>query len=465
VGIRAQFARVQMSFPRQATRADQKLGVILTQMARLRGRVNSLAIQYLVFRTLAILLAAGALIFAAANWLAPLLFLGVSATISSIALAAIIWTIRIGWAMRASAVGAAQIADDRADLKDRLATIVEVAAQPNRGALWPYVVEDALAHREEFAAERVERHRVERSVWMLGAALIAAAIVIPLARAHHPDLLAQSDQPADVTVDLDDLHLRPTGPGDSAGFEMQADSATMSRLEAKLAREGARGGAGGAQTTGGILNRARNLAGRVQRKLRGDSAAPRNRLTLKLADAGGDRASNPRGDDSALRRNHRRGDTAGQFKREHPAGEEDIPLPPIDKSARAQAQPQPSGDQGSGLEVPGSGESESLPEADPAHDTPDNRGDQASNGGAAHGVGTDPDTLFGAPASSKMSTEGFEISIEARAMEHGAKGAGQAYLPPKVRTPLSPNQAPDEPIARAAVPAEDRTTIERVFER
>ena len=36
---------------------------------------------------------------------------------------------------------------------------------------------------------------------------------------------------------------------------------------------------------------------------------------------------------------------------------------------------------------------------------------------------------------------------------------------PKCATPLSLNQEPDEPVARAAVPAEDRTTIKRVFER
>jgi len=34
-----------------------------------------------------------------------------------------------------------------------------------------------------------------------------------------------------------------------------------------------------------------------------------------------------------------------------------------------------------------------------------------------------------------------------------------------VRTPLNLTQQPDEPVARAAVPADDRTTIKRVFER
>ena len=92
-------------------------------------------------------------------------------------------------------------------------------------------------------------------------------------------------------------------------------------------------------------------------------------------------------------------------------------------------------------------------------------GENSSNGGEAHGIGADPDSLFGAPATSKLGNEGFEIAIEARPVDHGAKGAGHAYVPPKVRTPLSVNQEPDEPVARAAVPADDRTTIKRVFER
>ncbi|HUY28719.1 MAG TPA: hypothetical protein VMV27_15015 [Candidatus Binataceae bacterium] len=452
-----------MSFPRQVTRVDQKLGAILLQMARLRRRLNALAIQRVAFRTLAILVLAGALIFAAANWLAPLAFLGVGAALAIAALAAVVATARAGWAMRASAVRAAEIADDRADLKGRLATIVEVAPSGERGELWPYVIEDALAHREEFLPALIERHRIERSVWMPCAALLAAALLVPLARANHPALLAQSDEAPEVTVDLDDLQLRPADPGDNAGVEMQADSATMSRLDAKLAREGARAGAG--ESSAGILSRARTLASRVQSKLRGEAGAHKRRLTLKLADADGAQASNPRGDDAAARSHHRKHYTAGQFKSEHLGGEEDVPLPPIDKSAHAQHTAQPRGDRPSGPEAPGSGGSENSPDTDSTHEASDQRGDQISNGGASHGIGADPDSLFGAPSNPTMGTEGFEISIEARPMEHGAKGSGQGYLPPKVRTPLSPAQRPDEPIARAAVPAEDRTIIERVFER
>ncbi|MFZ0660758.1 MAG: hypothetical protein WAM05_18705, partial [Candidatus Binataceae bacterium] len=164
-----------------------------------------------------------------------------------------------------------------------------------------------------------------------------------------------------------------------------------------------------------------------------------------------------------LRRQHRQGEAAGQFKREHSFGDEDIPLPKVDETHGPQQQQSVGGNED--LQSPGRVNPENAPDADSAPDTGDQRGNLGSSGGPSHGIGADPDSLFGAATKSPMSTEGFEISIEARAMAHGAKGAGQAYLPPKVRTPLSSSQQADEPIARAAVPAEDRTTIERVFER
>ena len=91
--------------------------------------------------------------------------------------------------------------------------------------------------------------------------------------------------------------------------------------------------------------------------------------------------------------------------------------------------------------------------------------DSSSNGGSAHGIGADPDTLFGYAADPKMGGQGFEISIDARSETKGPKAAGHAYLPPKVRTPLNSTQHPDEPIARASVPEEDRAAIKKVFER
>jgi len=55
--------------------------------------------------------------------------------------------------------------------------------------------------------------------------------------------------------------------------------------------------------------------------------------------------------------------------------------------------------------------------------------------------------------------------VDARPIDESSSGGAPAYLPPKVRVPLSAQQFPDEPLARTAVPFDDRLTIKRVFER
>jgi hypothetical protein len=291
-----------------------------------------------------------------------------------------------------------------------------------------------------------------------------AALLIPIARTHQNLKIVSNAGTPDITVDLDDLHLRPAEPGDSSGLQVQADPATMARLREKLAREGVTMGQGDSGKLGGLLDRARNLAGDVQSKLRGDFKS-QQRLTLRLADNEATLdPSDRRGPDT--RRNSHRGEQAGQFKRDNP-NEDEPALPPIDDSLREPDAQGNTADNGEGGQDSG-GKGKTLSGADDSSQsaqTDEQRGEQSYNGGAVHGIGADPDSLFGEASKSKMSAEGFEIAIEARPVEQGAKGAGQAYLPPKVHTPLNAHQQPDEPIPRAAVPPDDRIAIQRVFER
>ena len=84
-------------------------------------------------------------------------------------------------------------------------------------------------------------------------------------------------------------------------------------------------------------------------------------------------------------------------------------------------------------------------------------------GGASHGAGSDPESLYGAPDTDTKSEGSFQIAIDARPGSAG-HAANRGY-PPKVSAPLNTDQHPDEPIGRTAVPAEDRSTIKRIFER
>jgi hypothetical protein len=452
-----------MSFPSQDRRADEKLGRILGRVGAVRTRLNSLALQHAIFYTLAIAIASAAVIFAGAYLLSPLIFLVGGSAIVIIAAIGIASAVSAGWRMRTSAMHAAAVADDRAELKGRLSTIVALKDSETHGSLWAYLVEDTLGHDDEFAASKIERRRVSRGIYPLAGALVLAALAFPISKIKRaPQIIPGSGQD-DLTVDLDDLHLRPADPGDESGMQVTADAATMRRLEEKLAREGARGGDVNGNSLNSLMNRARDMAGNLQNKLTGQQqAASKQHLNLRLADAGRDQDQNEirRAPDA---RKNRHGDVAGQFKQDQPKSGE-VDLPREDDSRQPNSQPSPGGTGEAGVES-NAGKDNPNKDDSATDRSIQQSGENSSNGGEAHGIGADPDSLFGAPATSKLGTEGFEIAIEARPVDHGAKGAGHAYVPPKVRTPLSLNQEPDEPVARAAVPADDRATIKRVFER
>ncbi len=455
-----------MSFPTHDRRTDEKLGeklgLILSRVGSVRLRLNSLALQHAMFYTLAIVIAAGAVVFATAYLLSPLAFLIFTPIVAILAVLGTVSAIRAGWRMRASAVRAAAIADERAELKGRLSTIVAFASKPNPGTLWSYLVEDTLGYRDEFAPARIERRRISLAIFPFAGAIVLALLALPLSLLKHKPLIAP-DSVSDLTVDLDDLHLRAAEPGDESGMQVNADPQTMRRLQDKLARENPSGSDATGNSLNQLVNRARDMAGHFQSKLTGQQPPSKQRLNLRLADAGADQQNDQihRAPDA---KKNRHGDVAGQFKQDQPKSNKELNLPALDDTRQPNKWPSPNRNGENGTEL-GSGK-DNPTNQDAAIDRSIQQGSEnGSNGGEGHGIGADPDSLFGAPAASKLGTEGFEIAIEARPIDHGAKGAGHAYVPPKVRTPLNLSQEPDEPVARAAVPAEDRTTIKRVFER
>ena len=145
---------------------------------------------------------------------------------------------------------AASIADRRADLKGRLETIVEVGqrqkvvklgqlAEPL--LLWSYLIEDTLSRQEEFEPARIEARRVSRSIYgFLGALVLAAAIVPLIARLHGKPIPLPATQD-EMTMDLNDLHLRAADSDSDDGVEVHADATHDAPLRGK-ARGGGRGG-------------------------------------------------------------------------------------------------------------------------------------------------------------------------------------------------------------------------------
>lgn len=460
-----------MSSSFQARRAEEKLGLILGRIGSIRARLNSLAWQRAAFGGLGWIIALGALVMVAAYYLSPLPFLALALVLGLMLAAGVIGSVRAGWRMHVNAESAAQVADRRADLRGRLETIVGIGQlhkivrlghTHDHPALWSYLIEDTLSRQEEFEPKRIERRRVSRSIYGFAASLlVAAAALVLIARVRNKPA-AVADEQSDLTMNLNDLNLQPADP-DSDGVEVQADAQTMRRLEERMAQQGMSGNGTSSSQMNKLMNHAKQFAGDLQNKLTGRKT-PHPRINLKLADAGDDLNSLGKHNQPNLNPSQPQPKGGAQFEHENSGNENDHPLP------KGRLERTPNEQESAGPKAPQEEGSQQARPAGPGNDPSDKSADQSSNdqgsgSGASHGIGADPDTLFGSPAAPKLGSQGFEISIDARAMNHGAKGAGHAYLPPKVRTPLNADQHPDEPIARASVPEEDRAAVKRVFER
>src|SRR5580658_3414554 len=114
---------------------DEKLAAILRQLRSVRLRLNSLALQHGLFFSLAVIIAANAIVYAAAFTLAPIWFMIMAATAAVVGPLAIVGFVRTAWSMRVNAPRTALLADDRAELKGRLATIVTIAPHRRKGPL------------------------------------------------------------------------------------------------------------------------------------------------------------------------------------------------------------------------------------------------------------------------------------------------------------------------------------------
>ncbi len=463
-----------MSSPFQARRAEEKLGLILGRIKSIRVRLNSLAWQQATLGGLAWLIATAALVMTGAYYLPPLLFLGLGGALVLLAIAGLVRTLRSAWLRAVNTQIAASIADRRADLKGRLETIVQIGQAPAAPVigqsaappiLWPYLVEDTLAHRDEFEPSRIERRRVSRALYPFLGSLALAALAFFLVQRVNRRPIALSGEHNEMTLNLDELHFRPADPDSDAGVDVQADPETMRRLEQRMgaARESGHS-PDSSSNAGSLMNHARNFAGKLQRKLTGRSAE-HPRIKLKLADAS-DQMKSPRHNPFAPNPQSNSSEKSGQFQHDNDLSKpEPSHLPKVQRGThqpphlpQGSAQPQP----GHQLESQRAGQTG----ADQSGDTPrEANQDQGGIGGPSHGIGAEPDSLFGSSTEPGLGSQGFEISIDARPLQTGSKSSGHAYLPPKVKAPLNANQLPDEPVARAIVPEEDRAAVERVFER
>lgn len=453
-----------MDYGAADSRGEGKLRLILDQVASIRGRLNALALQQGLFGGLTFILCASVLIVGAAFAFNPLTFLLLGIAVTAAAVAGVARTASGAWRMRTSDERAARIADDRAALKGRLTTMVDAARVERRSALWPYLVEDTLALREEFVAARIEPRRVSRWLWAALVSCAAAAVVMRLAYGVRTSRLSANNHiasvPGEPVADLGDLDIRPADPSLEPGTEIDADPATMRKLAEKL-REAQRGGQKGSPTSRLMAN-ARDAAKALQNRLTGGKAAetaPRLRLT--------DRKGGSAGKGAAQNQDHPQANGTQENPQNPGSGQQQSDQNPTQPNSA----PTPGVPDMSGLAaLNGLNSDDPDPNGSAAQNTPPNSrklppGGPIGAGGSDHGSGSDPRHLYGEAEKPPLGNDTFKIPVEVGPSDDGSTNAAPASPPQRTKSTLNASQAPDEPFERASIPASDRVTIKRVFER
>jgi len=458
-----------MRQPPQSVRAssDEKLSAILDQLGRLRLRLNALALQRAIFTSLALLIGGGAALVLTALAFAPLTFLAAAILLAAALIIALVRSVTQAWRSRVDAEGTASLADRRVDFKDRLTTLVALAGR-DRSSLWPYLLEETLTLQHEFDLSRVERHRVSRSLYalLLSGALAGLAAILVIAPAKL-GLAAKVSPPREVNVPVGNLQVRPSDPALDPEAEVSGDPAAMQELADREQEAGGEAASGDSTGTSKLMDKARDLAAALQNKLTGRKPAQRPKMKLRLTGEPKDQSK------SSSARNHSTpqsepesmaGNESGRGEEQTPNSNGGASEPGPESPQGQQAQPRP-GDMASNKPIveparpdPGAANnfSNGPSESSPGRNAP---------GGASHGSGTDPEHLFGRADKPPAAKDGFSITLEARLSEHGPAAGGRGYVPPKVQSTLNSDQQPDEPLSRGAVPADDRQTVKRVFER
>ncbi|MGO9060646.1 MAG: hypothetical protein ACLQU2_25175 [Candidatus Binataceae bacterium] len=462
-----------MASPLQRRLSDREdgLGSIVSQLAKVKRRRNLLATQQMAFSSLALLVGAGGLLVIAAFFLSPMRFLVLGVVLALLLIVALPVAVASA-ARRFAGLGRiAAIVDEKAELNRRLSTLLELAEQEPNYPLWPFLVEDTLGRLDDFHPQRIEKRRISRSIYGFAAACLIASLAGLMtysARLHHEALRKMLKN---FTLELDPSEIAPSDGGAGEGTPVEADPDTLRSLADRLdaANQINHNPSHGAINK--LEKKATDLASSLQDKLTGRqfSDTP-EKVKIKLAQALGDSPPPPEDNGTSANNSdspkagdqpHALGSNAsGTSRKSNPAvqqpsdTEADSGSP--DHHVTPPKTPMANSLENGGPEGPGTGDTPVPGQKDGT--TPDDNGQTAGNG-------SDPEHLMGPPDAPSHKNDNFEIMIDARLSDRSPIASAQPYVPPKVKTTLSPYQHPDEPLDRGTVPAADRDTVRRVFER
>lgn len=447
-----------MAYEAAEARGEEKFRLILGRVISIRRRLNALAVQHGFFGALTFILCAAVMVVASAFLFGALTFLILVAVAAITAVVGVVRMARGALRMRASEERAARIADERAELKGRLTTMVGVSHGGSRSALWSFLVEDTLSLREQYALSKVEPRRISR--WLYGAVAsgAVATLVFSFALDARQARLAASNKAAhgQASVDLGDLDIRPADPSLGQGSQIDADPATLKKLEEKL-----RAAQNAGNPAARLMADARDVGNALKNKLTGGPPPSSGPKRLRITDKKGAGPATP-GKHSEQARNHqksglghRSGSSANGKANGGSVPGKTIPNPGMPNLGGL-----------AGLGTPKQGQTGAGKPSDHSQKSPTRLASNGSeSGGANHGAGSDPNNLFGSAQRQTLGNDTFKIPIDVGLSNQGFGKSAPAYMPDQIKTRLNPSQYPDEPFERASIPASDRVTIKRVFER
>jgi hypothetical protein len=264
--------------------------------------------------------------------------------------------------------------------------------------------------------------------------------------------------PGEPTADLGDLDIRPADPSADPGTEIDADPATLRKLAEKLRDAQNNSGRRGSPTSR-LMADARDAASALQNRLTGGKpaeAASRLRLT--------DRKGGDAGKSATQNQNHSQA-KGSQENPQNPDSEQ-----PDQNQTQPNSAPPPGTPDMSGLAaLNGLNNDDPNPNSTPPNTPPESQkltqGGPLGAGGSNHGSGSDPRHLYGEADKPPLGNDTFRIPVEVGPAEDGSSNTAPATPPRRTTSTLNASQAPDEPFERASIPASDRVTIKRVFER
>ena len=356
----------------------------------------------------------------------------------------------------------AYLADGRAQLTDRLATLIDLRLRPRPSRLAPLLVAQALALDERWQARRLVPRRVPRSIFILLASLVVAAATGLIERSAVParqsDSTLARDANSAATVDSASAQAQGNreaaiaAQGDRSGADPEAD--TWSAPGDSLRRAGGAGkepGAADGTASAGTIGS--SLTDRLQQNIRHTFGAAEPEPPAQVAA----RSSG----DSGREPGNKSGDTQSRGSSPRPG------INPANQSGmkgERSSGPSPAGKSG-GTGPSGPNAPEKFQGSSPA----------AGSGSSPQGL-LDPN----APAAtgSQAQPQHFTVAItsllravpepgkEAKgpAPRSGTRGAAQPGISGGGKdTALSEQQLPDDALRKPEVPPDYEDLVRRVY--